>query len=205
MARGHAVRFLRGKLFGFVVALTLALGGATAVAKQGTYTAEDYAEALTPVVESEFAHDGLSGTPDDYACIARRLVLGFTVRRLRDVGAPALVAKERSKQKFDFVRFGVTPDQEKTIMATAMWKCLGVSRMLGLGFEARGLTLSAESRVCLDEKFAADPGAEKGYVEATVREVRRQPRVLTEKLGRAAVILSSCLTVDTKKALSIPS
>ena len=69
------------------------------------------------------------------------------------------------------------------------------------GLQTRGLTLSDASYACLDEEFAADPGAEDGYIEATVRELRDRPRVMTETLMRAGVILNSCLTEDEKQAL----
>jgi hypothetical protein len=112
---------VRGRLI-FVGALlaVIVVAPSAAGAKEATYSADDYVDALTPVAESEFEGVGLSASPDVYQCVARQYVRGFTVRQLRKVGDPRTAAKERAKKKFDFARFGVTPKQEKTITVTVV-------------------------------------------------------------------------------------
>ena len=173
-----------------------------AATKASTFSRDEYVEALIPVVTAEAADDDVVLTASDASCAAAQYVDGFTLRRLRAVGSPTTVARERAKKRFDFTRFGVTKAQEARVVATAFWKCLGVARTLAIGFQARGSNLSDTSRECLQARFDADPQAENAYIEGTIRELTGRPRVMTEGLVRSGAILQGCLTAEEKDVLA---
>ena len=189
------------------VALVLAatLIGATrtrAVAGRGPSSRAEYVDALTPVVEAEFRDDGLDAPPATYGCVAEGYVDGFTLRRLRAVGSPDVVARERSRRHFDFALFRVTRAQEARIVASSILGCLPVSQVLALGFETRAVELSPTSRACLDERFTADPAAAAVYGRNAVRLFLGKAPLLTDAMVRAGTILSECLTPEEQRAVS---
>jgi hypothetical protein len=170
--------------------------------KASTSSRDEYVEALIPVVTAEAADGDIVLSSDEASCAAAQYVQGFTLRRLRAVGSPAIVARERARTHFDFDRFGVTKAQEARIVGTAMWRCLGIARMLAIGFHARGADLSDASRECLEARFDEDPQAEQAYIEATIRDLSGRPRVMTKGLVRTAGILGDCLTIEEQEVLA---
>lgn len=134
-------------------------------------------------------------------CVAEAYVNGFTLPRLRAVGSPAAVAKERAKRTFDFERFGMTKAQEARVVTAAQGGCLGVARVLGLGFQASGHVLSDTSQQCLTTQFATDAAADAAYLDASIRQVIGRPPRASAELLRAGAILGSCLTAAEQQVL----
>jgi hypothetical protein len=178
------------------------IGTAAATTTRAASSRDAYVEALVPVVAAEAAADDISLSADEAACTAAQYVDGFGLRRLRSVGSPIAVARARAKPHFDFDRFDVTERHEARIVATAFWRCLGVGRMLAIGYETRGSALSAGSRACLDSTFDQDPAAADAFIEATVRQLTGRSRVLTDGLVRASAILHGCLTAEERALLT---
>lgn len=137
----------------------------------------------------------------DIRCVAEAYVNGFTLPRLRAVGSPATVAKVRAKQPFDFERFGLTKAQEARIVTAAQGGCLGVARVLALGFQSGGHALSESSLQCLTTQFRADRDAEAAYLDASIRQVIGKTPRPTAGLLRAGTILRTCLTAEEQQAL----
>lgn len=204
MARVSRDRRAARLLAASCVCAATVIGGVAspAVAKEPRFTRADHVEALVPVVEDEFVSDGLASTPTTYECVADRYVDGFSLSALRKVGTPSVVARERSRQRFDFERFGVTRAQEATIVATAIYGCLPISEILALGLDAEGVSLSTPSKACLDEAFAADPSAAEAFSDAALRDLTGRSRKMTSGLLRAGQILGECLTPEELQAVA---
>jgi hypothetical protein len=175
-----------------LICVLIGVGEAT----QTSYSRGDYAGALTPVLESEFADETFPTTHEDAVCLARELVERFSMQRLLAMGKPAQFAAQQH------LHFGVMSDREKRIAATVLWKCFSVGRMRAIGFQDRGQTLSEASIACLDEQFARDPDARDSVIDATMRMLQHRPLEQTEGARRAASILSSCLPATEKAAVA---
>ena len=183
------------------VALAILAATPGAYARSAGTTRGAYVTALIPVVRDEFAADGISVDDGDIRCVAEAYVNGFTLPRLRAVGSPATVAKVRAKQPFDFERFGVTKAQEARIVTAAQGGCLGVARVLAIGFQAGGHALSDSSQQCLTAQFAADAPAETAYLDASIRQVIGKAPQPSAGLLRAGAIIRGCLTPEEQQAI----
>ena len=193
---------MKGMVGAFVV---LALAGvavpASAVRAAGAgRSREAYVNALVPVVEDEFVEDDLTVAPETYECVAEGYVDGFTLRRLRAIGSPAAVAKQRASHT-SFARLGASRDQEARIVAQAILGCLPIGVLLKLGLQAKGKTLSDASAACITARFADDPEAADAYADASVRQALGKAPQFTAELARAGQLLAACLTPDELRAI----
>jgi hypothetical protein len=165
-----------------------------ASATASKYSQKEYATALAPVLAADAAHDGVMLTAADASCAADFYVQGFTLRRLRSIGSPTVVANEWAKEHPSYSLFGITKAEEAQIASTAFWRCLGIGRSLTLAFQSRGSKLSDTSAACLQSRFDADQKASDAYITAITRQLLGRPRVVTDGLVRSSIILQQCLT-----------
>ena len=101
-----------------LVVLAVCARSGTSVAstiQASTASRDAYAKALIPVAEAVLADFGRASV-DDHSCLADQYIQGYTLRRLRAVGGPAIVRREMLKDTFDLNRFDVTEAQQTRIL-----------------------------------------------------------------------------------------